>query len=91
MWRFLFQRLIAHEGLDLIRPSEETIDAALNRAEADLGIRFPAGYRAFIRQFGPGEIDGYLRIYGLPIPGFRDCGNDILEENRSWRDAGIVQ
>jgi hypothetical protein len=86
MWKRLYQRLITDEGLELVRPSVEKIDAALDRVEADLGIRLPAGYRAFIHQFGPGEIGGYFRIYGPPITGFRDYGNDILEENRSWRE-----
>lgn len=86
MWKSLYQRLVTDEGLELVRPPEEKIDAALKRIEGELGIRLPASYAAFIREFGPGEIGGYFRIYGPPIPGFRDCGNDILEENRSWRD-----
>jgi hypothetical protein len=86
MWKRLYERLITAEGLELVRPTEDKIDAALNRAEAELKIRFPAGYRAFIHQFGPGELGGYFRIYGPAIPRFRDWGNDILEENRSWRD-----
>src|SRR5262245_54120923 len=85
MWKSLYQRFFTDEGLEIVRPSEEKIDAALKRVEDGLGIRLPAGYAAFIHQFGPGEIGGYFRIFGPPIPGFPDWGNDILEENRSWR------
>ena len=86
MWKRLYQRLITNEGLELVRPSGDKVEAALNRTEGELAIRLPAGYAAFIRQFGPGEIGGYFRIVGPPISGFPDCGNDILEENRSWHN-----
>jgi hypothetical protein len=86
MWKRLYQRLITDKGIELVRPAEEKVNAALKRVEGELGTRLPAGYVAFIHQFGPGEIGGYFRIHGPPIPGFRDYGSDILEENRSWRE-----
>jgi hypothetical protein len=46
----------------------------------------PAGYKAFIRQFGPGEVGGFFRIFGPKIPGFVDWGNDILAEIKDWRE-----
>jgi len=58
----------------------------MDEAEKVLGIRFRKSYRAFIDQFGPGEIGGYFRIYAPHISSFPDYGNDILEENRNWRD-----
>ncbi len=86
MWKQLYERLVSAKGRQLVRPTEDKIDAALDHAEVELAIRFPAQYRAFIHQFGPGELGGYFRFYGPVNPGFGDYGNDILEQNRSWRD-----
>ena len=86
MWEALYRRLVTAEGLELVRPPAEAVDAALDSAEAELRVRFPAGYRTFIHRFGPGELGEYFRIYRPSIPGFPDYGNNILEENRNWRD-----
>ena len=90
MWKRLYHRFVTDEGLELVRPSEESINSALKRVERELGIRLPAGYKAFIHQFGPGEIGGYFRIFGPAIPKFRDWGNDIVKENQGWRGPRSV-
>src|SRR5262245_32271550 len=86
MWKRLYQRLIAGEGREIIRPPKQKIDAALRRVEAEVGVRLPAGYKAFIHQFGPGEVGGFFRIFGPKIPGFADWGNDILADTKDWRE-----
>lgn len=88
MWKRLYQRLVTDQRYELIRPPAEEIDAGLKRVEDELGVPPPASYTAFIHQFGPSEIGGYFRIYGPPIPGFADYGNDVLEEIRQWRKPG---
>src|SRR5438067_1337433 len=44
MWKSLYEHLIAADGRDVVRPPEDKINAALDRAEAEIKIRFPAGY-----------------------------------------------
>lgn len=39
-------------------------DAEVKAAEAELGIRFPTGYREYVTRFGEGVLGGvYIRIY----------------------------
>jgi len=39
-------------------------DAEVDSAEAQLGMRFPAGYREYVTRFGEGILGGvYIRIY----------------------------
>jgi hypothetical protein len=85
MWERLYQRLVADQGREVVLPPETTIAAALKQAEAELGVRFPASYKAFIHQFGPGELAGFFRIYAPAVPGCRDYGNHIVKDNREWR------
>ncbi|MBN9517052.1 SMI1/KNR4 family protein [bacterium] len=89
MWKRLYQRLIAAEGYQLIRPPEAKIDAALTRAEGALGVRLPNSYGAFIHEFGPGELGGYFRIYGPHIDSFADYGEDLLECVDRWQEEGM--
>jgi hypothetical protein len=86
IWQRLFDRLMRQRGQDLVRPTMKQMDAALTRYERAIGIPLPNGYKAFIREFGPGEIGGYFRVYGPHISGYEDYGNDIAEENENWRD-----
>src|SRR5262249_6380317 len=37
--------------------------AEVDAAEMQFGIRFPAGYREYVTQFGEGVLGGYIRIY----------------------------
>ena len=85
MWKRLADQLIRKSGHDLVRPPKEKIDSALKKYEEEIGVSLPEGYKAFIREFGPGEI-GAFRVFGPKISKFRDCGNDIAEENQNWRD-----
>lgn len=90
MWEQLYECLVADKGRDIVRPSEETIDTALTRAETDLDFRFPTSYKAFIHQFGPGELAGFFRIFGPTVPGCRDYGNNIVKDNLMWRGPGAL-
>lgn len=45
-------------GGPLVLSQESEVD----EAEAQLGIRFPTGYREFVTRFGEGEL-GYIRVY----------------------------
>lgn len=63
-------------GGPLVRSSAAEVDAA----EAQLGVRFPTGYRDYVTQLGEGVLGGtYVRIY----PPRRILGgpNNVLE----WR------
>ena len=47
-------------GGPLVLSSPAEVDAA----EAQLGIRFPTGYREYVTRFGEGVLGGYyIRIY----------------------------
>jgi len=48
--------------------------AALDQFEADFGVKLPASYRAFVEEFGPGEIGGYFRICA---PGYNGKSLDL--------------
>ena len=55
----MFEDVTIVGGPLVLSPPEE-VDAA----EAQLGIRFPTGYREFITRFGEGVLGGsYVRIY----------------------------
>src|SRR5262249_41655879 len=86
MWKRLYKRLVTDQGREGIRPPEATITAPLRQAEGGPRVRLPASYKAFIRQFGPGELAGFFRVYGPTVPGCRDYGNNIVKDNREWRD-----
>lgn len=44
-------------------PTIVVTDADLDRIEQAFGCRLPLDYRAFIKTFGPGDIDGYIAIH----------------------------
>jgi hypothetical protein len=44
-------------------PLNPTPAADVDAAEAQLGVRFPSGYREFVTMFGRGVLGGVIRIY----------------------------
>jgi len=52
-------------------------DEEVNAAEAALGVRFPDGYREYVKELGYGTYNVFLRVY-LP--------SRLLRERRQWRD-----
>jgi hypothetical protein len=40
-------------------------DAELDGVESELGSRLPHSYREFMKRFGPGELQGWLRLYAI--------------------------
>lgn len=55
----MFENVIVVGGPLVLSPPAE-VDAA----EAQLGIRFPAGYREYVTRFGEGILGGvYIRVY----------------------------
>jgi hypothetical protein len=53
--------------------------AEVDAAEAQLGIRFPSGYREYVTQFGEGVLGSYVRIY--PPRRILSGANNLIE----WR------
>src|SRR5262249_45288806 len=50
-------------------------DAEIERAERDLGFRFPTGYKEFCQVFGSGSFGDFIRIYcPCPTPTSYDRG-----------------
>jgi len=91
MWKDLADslKLQTLRGFAFVRPPAKDVDAGLSACEDQLGIRLPASYRAFVRQFGPGELTGYFHIYAPPYRGVRGRALehwDILRENEAVRD-----
>ena len=81
MWQRLYKRLFTDEGLELVHPSEEKIAVALKRVEGELGMRLPAGYAAFIRQFGPGDAN---EVFGDDVCIVRD---HVMRHDLFLRDS----
>jgi hypothetical protein len=55
----MFENITVIGGPRVLTTSDE-VDAA----EAQLGLRFPAGYREYVTQLGEGVLGGsYIRIY----------------------------
>ncbi len=71
----MFENVTAVGGPLVLSPPAE-VDAA----EAQLGIRFPSGYREYVTQFGEGVLGGsYVRIY--PPRRILSGANNVAE----WR------
>jgi antitoxin YobK len=62
--------------------SEEAIEAA----ERELGVRFPLSYRAFLRRFGTGSLNGF-QIFG--IPGDRLWGDVVMMNQLASRHTSV--
>jgi hypothetical protein len=90
MWKKLHKRLVVAEGYEIARPLPAKIETALQKAEGALGIRLPKSYKAFIHQFGPGELGGYFRIYGPVIVSFANNGEDLLGSIDRWQEEGLT-
>ncbi len=70
-----FENVTVVGGPFVLSPSAE-VDAA----EAQLGIRFPSGYREYVTRFGEGVLGGsYVRIY--PPRRILSGNNNVAE----WR------
>lgn len=55
----MFEKVTVVGGPLVLSPPAE-----VNAPEAQLGIRFPSGYREYVTQFGEGVLGGsYVRIY----------------------------
>jgi SMI1 / KNR4 family (SUKH-1) len=52
-------RIIRNPNYLYISPVPES---GLDKVEAELGIRLPHSYRAFMKRFGPGEIQGWVSL-----------------------------
>ncbi|HTN14088.1 MAG TPA: SMI1/KNR4 family protein [Sphingomonadaceae bacterium] len=68
-------------------------DEAIGRAEAELGVQFPAEYRELLRQYGAVQASG-LEVYGLldesnidDPPVWQDVVS-ITKKLRGWGQAG---
>tara|TARA_B100000678_G_C18224542_1_gene508297 strand:+ start:3407 stop:3856 length:450 start_codon:yes stop_codon:yes gene_type:complete len=68
-------------------------DVAIERAEEELGVQFPAEYREFLRQYGAVLAPG-LEVYGLldrsntnDPPMWQDVIS-ITKKLRGWRQTG---
>jgi hypothetical protein len=71
----MFETIVAIGG-PLVLSTAAEVDAA----EAQLGVRFPTGYREYVTRFGEGVLGGsYLRIY--PPHRILSGPNNVLE----WR------
>ncbi|VTU01848.1 Uncharacterized protein OS=uncultured bacterium PE=4 SV=1: SMI1_KNR4 [Gemmataceae bacterium] len=60
-WDAVFDR-VTHVRTPGFVCATPVTDAELDQAEAQLNTRFPLSYRAFMKRFGPGELDCWLRI-----------------------------
>jgi antitoxin YobK len=56
------ERLWPELSQDCTGPANEE---AIQAAERELGVRFSNSYRAFLRRFGSGSVNGY-EIFGIP-------------------------
>jgi len=86
MWQDLYDQIATEYVIH--RPPSTKIDAALNECEYSLGINLPASYRAFIHQFGPGELLGWFRMYAPLIDGESGASDalDIVNQHEMWQD-----
>jgi SMI1-KNR4 cell-wall len=91
MWKDLADRLELQlsPGLAFVRPPAKDIEGGLSACERELGLALPASYRAFVHQFGPGDLSGFFRIYAPPYRGARGRALrfwDITRENEAVRE-----
>jgi hypothetical protein len=88
MWKRLYRHLVTAQGREIVRPPERKIQAALQGAEAALGVPLPVQYKGFICQFGPGVLADLFRIYAPVVPE-TGCRNfDLVREQELLRSGG---
>ncbi|ATB50843.1 SMI1/KNR4 family protein [Corallococcus macrosporus] len=81
---WLEQQGIAVLGAPARLPSEEDID----KAEARLKVRFPASYRRFCTELGPGRLGDLLEFWvPWPVKGFFDVPRDLRARLSVVKDA----
>jgi hypothetical protein len=91
-WDDTYDRVRVSKSPDHVYPCRPT-DADLDAAEAALGCRLPASYRAFARRFGPwGELDGNVRLLPFTVDrrrmGYQVAeAITVLSRSRTWRDT----
>jgi hypothetical protein len=86
-WEPMFRRIRAvyrSEGMYSPKPTEADLDSI----EAQLGMKFPASYRAFTQEFGlGGELLSLPRIYELVLPpGAPDWWDSVVDRTRDERE-----
>jgi hypothetical protein len=91
-WDDVFDRVRVEKSPDHVYPFRPT-DADLDAAEAELGCRLPASYRAFALRFGLwGELGGHVRLLPFVVDR-RRMGYLVAEaitvvsHSRAWRDS----
>jgi SMI1 / KNR4 family (SUKH-1) len=94
-WRALHEKcqVIGDDRTSLHRPTAEELDGF----EADTGVKLPAGYRGFLRVFGPGvfEFSRYVIAIKGPYSGTEPSDlRTALERcerlrNERWMDAQL--
>jgi hypothetical protein len=89
-WDDTFDRVRVEKSPEYVYPFRPTA-ADLDAAEAQLGCRLPASYRAFAMRFGPwGDLDETLRLLPLRLDG-KPRGVSpaitVIARSRFWRDT----
>jgi hypothetical protein len=83
-WDAVFDRVRVIRSPDEVCARLVT-DSDLDSAEAELGVRLPASYRAFAIRFGlPGAVMEYLRLD--PVVGRKRTGSTVLTMTRWMRE-----
>lgn len=81
-WDMVFDQINVYSSPDLSRISTPT-DSELDLVETRLGSPLPASYRAFMKRFGPGELECALRL--TPVTVTNRTGFTLLEETAGQR------
>src|SRR5690606_24984137 len=73
-WSLLHKRLLVLGCPPHKVPLPKPTDELLAEFEQGRSFKLPAGYIAFLRIFGPGEL---VRVYRLRAPGYPDEGDTV--------------
>lgn len=89
-------------GEDLLRPLRELLAGAhvagpvaphvIAAAEAELGLRFPRSYRAFLSHFGAAVGQGFEVAGIVPAPSNNDeppLYSDVIEQTKRFRQGDV--
>ncbi len=68
------------------------LEEEVNAAEAQLGARFPDGYREFVTKLGRGEYCGFVWMYGPAeiVADLDSRWSQLAENAHSWEDGSDV-
>jgi hypothetical protein len=73
----------------ILRAEDAPSDAEIDRAEAEVGVPFPADYRLFLRRYGAAMVGPYP-IFGLrPVEVMGVDSWSVVVMTRWYRDDGI--